>query len=66
MRAGLWREGELVQREEHALRLNLYFMHEVLLLLERAGFEDLVVHGDYVEEPPTPDSRFVVFVGRRG
>src|SRR6185312_9550266 len=34
MRAGLWRDGELVQREEHTLRLNLYFMHELLLLLE--------------------------------
>jgi SAM-dependent methyltransferase len=65
MRAGLWRDGELVQREEHALRLNLYFMHEVLLLLERAGFADILVHGDYVEEPPGPETRFVAFVARR-
>ena len=65
MRAGLWRDGELVQREEHTLRLNLYFMHELLLLLERAGFEDVVVHGDYVEEPPTSASRFLVFVARK-
>jgi SAM-dependent methyltransferase len=66
MRAGLWRDGELVQREEHTLRLNLYFMHELLLLLERAGFADITVHGDYVEEPPTRDSKFLVFVARRG
>jgi SAM-dependent methyltransferase len=65
MRAGMWRDGELVQREEHTLQLNLYFMHELLLLLERAGFEDIVVHGDYVEEPPTGDSKFVSFVARK-
>jgi SAM-dependent methyltransferase len=65
LRAGLWQDGELVQREEHTLRLNLYFMHELLLLLERAGFEDVVVHGDHVEEPPTRDSTFLVFVARR-
>jgi SAM-dependent methyltransferase len=65
MRAGMWRDGKLVQREEHALRLNLYFMHELLLLLERAGFEDLVVHGDYVDEPPTRDSKFLVFVAKK-
>lgn len=65
MRAGLWRDGELVQREEYTLRLNLYFMHELLLLLERAGFADVTVHGDYVEEPPTRDNSFLVFVARK-
>jgi SAM-dependent methyltransferase len=65
MRAGLWRDGELVQREEHTLRLNLYFMHELLLLLERTGFDDVFVHGDYVEEPPTRDTKFVVLVARK-
>jgi SAM-dependent methyltransferase len=63
MRAGLWRDGELVQREEHTLQLNLYFMHEVLLMMERAGFADLVVHGDYAEQPPTRESKFLAFVG---
>jgi SAM-dependent methyltransferase len=65
MRAGMWRDGELVQREEHTLQLNLYFMNELVLLLERAGFEDIVVHGDYVEQPPTRDTKFVVLVARK-
>jgi hypothetical protein len=47
MHAGMWREGELVQEEEHALRINFYFKNELLLLLEHAGFTDIVVHGDH-------------------
>jgi SAM-dependent methyltransferase len=65
MRAGMWREGELVREEEHMLHINLYFKNELLLMLERAGFRDIVVHGDHREEPPTKDSDFVVFVGNK-
>jgi SAM-dependent methyltransferase len=65
MRAGMWRDGELVREEQHTLHITLYFKNELLLLLERAGFEDIVVHGDHREEPPTRDSDFVVFVARR-
>ncbi len=53
MRAGMWRNGELVQEEEHALRINFYFKNELLMMLERAGFTDIVVHGDHREEAPT-------------
>lgn len=65
MRAGMWRDGELVQEEEHTLHITLYFKNELLLLLERAGFTDIVVHGDHREEPPTKDSDFVVFVAKK-
>src|SRR6266542_1395498 len=37
MRAGMWRDGELVREEEHTLHINLYFKNELQLLLERAG-----------------------------
>jgi hypothetical protein len=65
MRAGKWRDGELVQEEEHSLRINFYFKHETLLLLEGAGFTDVVVHGDHREEAATGDSDFLVFVATR-
>jgi len=65
MRAGMWRDGELVREEEHTLHINLYFKNELQLLLERAGFTDIVVHGDYREEAPTKDTDFVVFVAKR-
>ena len=65
LRAGMWRNGELVQEEEHALRINFYFKNELLLLIERAGFTDIVVHGDHREEAPTRNSDFLVFVAKK-
>lgn len=62
MRAEMWRDGELERQEDHTLHLNLYFMHELLLMLERAGFDRVHVHGGHREEPPRPDDDFVVFV----
>ncbi len=65
MRAGIWRDGKLVRTEEHTLNLNFYFKNELLLLLERAGFTDIVVHGDHRVEAPTKDSDFVVLVAKK-
>ena len=65
MRAGMWADGELVREEQHTLELTLYFRNELLLLLDCAGFTDVVVHGDHREEPPTADSKFLVFVVRK-
>jgi len=65
LRAALWRDGGLVAQEEHRLELTLYFTHELLLMLERAGFERVAVHGDHREEPATPSSKMVVLVARK-
>lgn len=65
MVARRWRDGELEAEETHRLDIGLYFKNELLLMLERAGFQDVVVHGDHVEAPPTPDDEFVVFVATR-
>jgi SAM-dependent methyltransferase len=64
-RAAMWRDGELVAEELHTLHINYYFKNELLLLLEHAGFAQIVVHGDHREEPPTAESDFVVFVARK-
>ena len=65
MHAGMWRDGELVRQEEHTLLINFYFMNETILLLERAGFTDIVVHAGHREEAPTGDDDFIVFVARK-
>ena len=65
MRAGMWREGELVRQEEHMLHINFYFKNELLMLLERAGFDDVVVHGDHRDEPATRDDDFLLFVAKK-
>ena len=65
MRAELWRDGALEATESHGLNARYYFAHELRLLVERAGFDVLAVHGDHVEADPTPDDEFVVVVGRK-
>ncbi|HET8528181.1 MAG TPA: class I SAM-dependent methyltransferase [Gaiellaceae bacterium] len=64
MHAEQWREGELQAEEDHLLTINLYFAEELRLLLERAGFVDVVVEGDHNDRPATSDDDFLVFVAR--
>ena len=39
MQAFMWRDDELVAEEEHVLTMTLYFKDELVLMLERAGFD---------------------------
>ena len=64
MHAEMWRDGALAAEEDHLLNLHMYFRDELLLMLERAGFDDVVVHGGYSEEAATSDDDFLVFVAR--
>ena len=65
MRAFRWRDGELVEEEEHLLTTTFYFKDEIVLMLERAGFVEVTVLGQHNDEPPTRDDDFLVFVARR-
>ena len=65
MRAGMWRSGELIKEEKHTLHISFFFKNELLLMLERAGFTDIVAHGDHREEAPTKESDFVIFVAKK-
>ncbi len=65
MHARRWRDDVLEAEERHQLDIGLYFVPEMLLLLERAGFTDVVVHGEHQRRPPTAADDFVVFVTRR-
>jgi SAM-dependent methyltransferase len=65
MRAWMWRDGELIAEEEHLLKLTLYFKNELVLMLERAGFVDVKVRGQYNDEEPTGEDDFLVFVARK-
>jgi SAM-dependent methyltransferase len=65
MRAQRWRDGKLEAEETHVLNIDLYFKNELLLMLEGAGFRDVVVQGDHNDAPATGDDDFLVFVGRK-
>jgi ubiquinone/menaquinone biosynthesis C-methylase UbiE len=65
MRASMWRDGRLVAEEEHILRLTLYFTHELLMMLEAAGFSNVAMRADHTDSEPTDETKFVVFVARK-
>jgi SAM-dependent methyltransferase len=65
MRGSMWRDGQLVAEDEHTLKMTLYFTNEVRLMLESAGFSNVVIRGDYTDAEPTGDTEFVVFVARK-
>jgi SAM-dependent methyltransferase len=65
MRAERWRDGKLEADETHRLDDGHYFRNELALVLERAGFVDVSVHGEHEEREPTPEDDFLVFVASK-
>ena len=65
MHAERWRDGTLEAEEKHVLHVDLYFRNELLLMLERAGFRDVVVEGDHNDAEATSDDDFLVFVAKK-
>jgi hypothetical protein len=65
IRARMWREGELMADEEGTLKETMYFPAELRLMLERAGFSEVVVRAGHADEEPTAEHDFVVFLARR-
>ena len=43
----------------------MYFRDELLLMLDRAGFAELEVRGDYTDEQATADHEFLVYIASR-
>ncbi len=64
-RYDLYVDGQFVRSEVHAHSMRWYFHYEILMMLEQAGYEDLVTYGDYTDGPATKDSQTVVYGGRR-
>jgi len=58
-------DGERVAEEEHTLAMTLYFTHEIVLMLERAGFVDVTVRAALTDAEPTGADDFLVCTARR-
>ena len=65
LRAEKRRDGVVLAVEERPITVRAYFRDELLLMLERAGFADVEVFGDYDGGAATADSEFIVFAARR-
>jgi SAM-dependent methyltransferase len=64
IRAEKLNHGGRVAVEEHTLSMRMYFPTELMLLLERTGFADVEVRGDYNDAPPTTADDFLVYLAR--
>ena len=65
IRADKWIDGSNVASEVHTLSMRMYFHHELLLMLEAAGFDVVAVNGDHQRGPATADNEFLVYVAER-
>jgi SAM-dependent methyltransferase len=65
VRARLWQNGELVKEEIHTQRLDDYSKNELILMLERAGFDNIQIYGDYSDETATMDHKDLIFVATK-
>jgi len=43
----------------------MYFKSELLLLLEQAGFDNIVVQGDHNDTEATSHDDFIVFIAQK-
>lgn len=59
-----WNGDESEADEERLLHISMYFKNEMLMMLERAGFTEVTVHGEHEERSPTSDDEFIVFVAK--
>ena len=65
MHAEQWRDGTLEAEEDHVLNIGLYLKNELLLMLEQAGFADVVVQGDHNDAEATSDDDFIVLIAKK-
>lgn len=57
-------DGQLVRSELHTFHMRWYFKYEFIMMLEKAGFEDICLYSDYTEEPSTKESKTIVYEAR--
>ncbi len=60
-----WSEGERSGQEAYTLRGAIYLCNELRLMLQVAGFSEIVVQGDYTDQPATADHAELVFTAVR-
>lgn len=64
-RYDLYVDGECIKSEVHSYPLRWYFHHEFIMMLERAGFEDITTYSDNTDHPATQESEIVNYGARR-
>lgn len=65
IRVEKWQDDKLVAEEEHLLTGRYYFVNEFDWMLRLAGFDDIILHGDYEEQQATAEHHELTFIARR-
>ena len=65
VRFEVWRGQEQVEQETHTFQERWYFVHELRMMLEKAGFRDVAVQGDHTDAEATVDHHFLVFIAHK-
>ena len=65
IRADKWVGEAHAGREERTISIRMYFRNELLLMLQQAGFERVLVRGDHTDDEATRESEFLVFIAKR-
>jgi SAM-dependent methyltransferase len=65
IRALLWRDGQVIRREESVLLERRYFRDELVAMLALAGFADVRVVSDYTDDVASPDSDVLVYIATK-
>jgi SAM-dependent methyltransferase len=65
VRGRRWRDGELVEQDQHLIHLSAYFAQEIVTMLGVAGFTDVEIQGPYTGIGATADDTKVVFLANR-
>jgi SAM-dependent methyltransferase len=59
------KDGRIIESELHTMTLRWYFKYEMLMMLERAGFRNIFISGDYSDSPATAFSSETVYCAIR-
>jgi hypothetical protein len=65
VRYQLLREGQVVEEQVCLAPERWYFKHEMVLMLERVGFRDIRVTGNYTNADVTDEHYVMVFIGTK-
>lgn len=65
MRTLRWRDGQVIEQVDYPLVENFYFYHELITLLERAGFIVEAVQGDFTEAAASVDHEVLTYIARK-
>jgi len=57
--------GQVIESELHTMRLRWYFKHELIMMLEQAGFSDIFLYGDQSDEAASAKSTVITYRARK-